>query len=105
MSLANVKSHPQTDAMPRLVKPEPVSGERPRLPAYDPSAPPGTHEHRSIDCDVHGVNVAGYRAYKGAGPYLCCACAIGAPGLNARAFASSIEQQKRAREALWVGSD
>lgn len=71
---------------------------KPAEPAYDPSKGPGHWEHRSGDCDVHGVNVAHARPYKGSGAYRCCACLLGEPG-QARAAGDFERMGERARAA------
>lgn len=100
LELDSVNQDSHTGGMLRLV-PDPVSTVVPMPPAYDPSKGPGHWEHRSIDCDRHGPNVAGYRAYKGAGAFQCCACAVGEQdGSLAAAWAETAKQRQKALQAL-----
>lgn len=45
-------------------------------PVYNPDNTIGVYEHRSGDCDKHGVNVCFFRLYKSRGPHHCVACAL-----------------------------
>lgn len=48
----------------------------PDRPNYAENAPPGTFEHASGDCKVHGPNVVHFRLHKAGGPRYCVACAL-----------------------------
>lgn len=48
-------------------------GDRPKYHIVDAG---GVWEHKSGDCDRHGVNVPFFRVYKASGPYYCVACAL-----------------------------
>lgn len=41
---------------------------------YDPEAPPGTWEHRSGDCPLHGLNLPFAKPYRTRELYKCCEC-------------------------------
>jgi hypothetical protein len=43
---------------------------------YTGDPTPGDWDHRSGDCEKHGVNVAHFRAKGYTGPYFCVACAL-----------------------------
>lgn len=46
------------------------------VPRYHYVDAGGVWEHKSGDCDRHGVNVSFFRVYKASGPYYCVACAL-----------------------------
>lgn len=37
---------------------------------------PGEFEHRSGDCDTHGINVVFFRPYKSTMPHYCVKCSL-----------------------------
>lgn len=106
LELDTVKDSFQTSGMLRLV--EPVTSEREKPPmsrsvGFNPGKPAGFYDFGRADCDTHGKGCKGFREARSNDGYDCYACAL---ALNARTFASGVEQQKRAREAMWGrGSD
>lgn len=43
---------------------------------YTGDPTPGDWDHRGGDCEIHGVNVAHFRARGELGPYFCVRCAL-----------------------------
>ena len=59
---------------------------------YEQPVAGGSFEHRSGDCEIHGVNVAFARPYKSADKHLCVACM-----LEVACAIAEVEDAKRRR--------